>query len=126
MEEFQMPKEVSEREYLNAFFSYNETIDIYHAILLLENAYGNEATKFIDVEIDKITLKFGDKMDKTIEKAQEGLEILGTAQKQSMYFLFLLQMGLYEADGLNMDRKEKAKLASNMLWKRSDGTKDVS
>ncbi|CAI2387422.1 unnamed protein product [Moneuplotes crassus] len=107
-------KEISQREYLNSFFSYSETVDIYHTILLLKNQYANteespeegkigepvtinNKKNYITPKFEGIYMIFETKqvLFTFIEKCQEGLEIHGLPQKQSLYSLFLLQMGLY-------------------------------
>lgn len=105
-------REIPQREYLNSFFSYSETIDIYHTVLLLTNGYDEDPPKpaeggisvtikqkknYLSPKIEGINMIFEKEQDlfTYLEQCQEGLEMQGIPQKQSMYSLFLLQMGLY-------------------------------
>ena len=106
------------RSHINAFFSYNETIDIYHAVALLQGGFQEPESEEGDIpqsepkisvkitprkayvqprfEGVEIILQDEQELFRLLDKCQEGLEMAGAAQKQSMYTLFLLQMGLYQ------------------------------
>ena len=131
-------KEIPQREYLNSFFSYSETIDIYHTILLLSGRYLEEEKEkdnpaisvsvkpnkaYIKPEFEDTQMVFQNKQNlyDFIEKWQEGLEIQGIPQKQSMQSLFLLQMGLYiiREDGEIPDSTVKFEIEDEERLKKS-------
>lgn len=109
--------------YINAFFSYNETIDIYYTILLLsgkENhpvldkntgltqTEGDEDQippsknkRYLAPKFDNTNMVFKNKESLYwfIDKCQEGLEMDDIPLKESMLALYLLQMGLYSIEG---------------------------
>jgi len=82
----------------SCFFSYNESIDIYHCILHLQNAYTSTAPAYLSVYFEgtQLVLKSRAELFSVLEKCQEGMEMAGKPQQESMYALFLLQMGLFK------------------------------
>ena len=116
---------ITTREYINTFFSYNETIDIYHTVDLLKKLQDkndeNNTKSFLQPKFDDINIVFENQLELVsfLDKCIEGLEMIGNPQIHSMYSLYILQMGLFDIKDHQFEGKEarlaKSRFISNLL-----------